>query len=135
MINLICEESEEEELINAALVKLASSIDEPIRENLQQMLNGWENGVTKDEFLSSLADLRDKIDKWSLVCLFYRLDYDDSADETVNIETIIKIIHATKGVPYAEPGTAAAKPKKAALKAAPPASILKKAGGAGAGGA
>ena len=135
MINLICEESEEEELINAALVKLASSIDEPIRENLQQMLNGWENGVTKDEFLSSLANLPDKIDKWSLVCLFYRLDYDDSADETVNIETIIKIIHATKGVPYAEPGTAAAKPKKAALKAAPPASILKKAGGAGAGGA
>ena len=132
MINLICEESEEEELINAALVKLASSIDEPIRENLQQMLNGWENGVTKDEFLSSLANLPDKIDKWSLVCLFYRLDYDDSADETVNIETIIKIIHATKGVPYAEPGTAAAKPKKAALKAAPPASILKKAGAGGA---
>ena len=94
------------------------------------MLNGWENGVTKDEFLSSLANLPDKIDKWSLVCLFYRLDYDDSADETVNIETIIKIIHATKGVPYAEPGTAAAKPKKAALKVAPPASILKKAGGA-----
>ena len=94
------------------------------------MLTGWEDGVVKDEFLSSFANLRDRIDKWSLVCLFYHLDYEDSSDETVQIETIVKIICATKGVPYEKPGAATAKPKPGAAAAKPkqaaaPASILK----------
>ena len=99
------------ELINKALVKLANSIETPIRENLQQMLMGWEDGVVKDEFLVSFANLRDQIDRWSLICLFYHLDYDDTADEVVQLETVVKIICATKGVPYALPGAVSPQPK------------------------
>lgn len=111
LVHFISEEREELELINKALVKLANSIDTPIRESLQTMLMGWEDGIVKDEFLSSFANLRDQIDRWSLVCLFYHLDYDDTADETVQLETVVKIICATKGVPYEEPGAVSNIPK------------------------
>ena len=40
------------------------------------------------------------------------MDYDDEADETVQLETVVKIICATKGVPYEKPGAASAKPKQ-----------------------
>ena len=65
---------------------------------------GWEDGIVKDEFLSSFSNLRDRIDKWSLVCLFYHLDIEDAEDETVQLETLVKIICATKGVNYEKPG-------------------------------
>jgi hypothetical protein len=47
------------------------------------LLIGWEDGIVKDEFLSAFSNLRQPIDKWSLVCLFYHFDLDDAADETV----------------------------------------------------
>ena len=72
---------------------------------------GWEDGIVKDEFLTSFANLRDSIDRWSLICLFYHLDYDDTADETVQLETVVKIICATKGVTYEEPGAVSSQPK------------------------
>jgi len=100
VVNLINEEPEEEELVNNALLKITASIDQPIRENLKEMLMGWEDGILKDEFLSSFANLRQPIDKWSLVCLFYYFDVDDVADETVHLETIVKLLSITKGVPY-----------------------------------
>jgi len=61
---------------------------------------GWEDGIVKDEFLSAFSNLRQPIDKWSLVCLFYHFDLDDTADETVQLETIVKILSVTKGIPY-----------------------------------
>jgi hypothetical protein len=100
LINLINEEEEEEELIHKAVLKMAASIDQPIRENLKDMFMGWEDGILKDEFLGSFAHLRQPIDKWSLVCLFYHLDVDDVADETVHLETIVKYLSDIKGVPY-----------------------------------
>ena len=85
------------------------------------MIMGWEDGIVKDEFLHSFGNLRDSIDKWSLVCLFYHLDYDDQADEKVALETVVKIICATKGVAYQKPGVAATK----ATAAPPTQGILK----------
>ena len=41
------------------------------------MLNGWEDGVTKEEFLFAFEDVLDEYDKFILVSLFYRLDLED----------------------------------------------------------
>ena len=86
-------------------MNLASSIDEPIRETIQGMLMNAEDGIHKDEWLRGFGDLREPIDKWSLVCLFYRLDIDDMADEMVQLETIVKVICTTKNVAYQKPVT------------------------------
>ena len=91
-MQLICEEPEEQELINDALRKVADGVDEPVRETLKDMLMGWEDGIVKDEFLSAFSNLDSSIDKWSLVCLFYYLDVEDVADEKVQLETIVRLV-------------------------------------------
>lgn len=91
----------------------------PIRETLQSMLMGWQDGITKDEFLDSFSKLRKPINMWSLVCLFYYFDVEDIADEVIQLETIVKILSKLKGVPYTRPGSAAAAaPKSNAAKEA-----------------
>ena len=103
VVRFISDEPEEQELVNKALPKLAESIDEPIRESLQRVLPGWEDGVVKDEFLEAFGNVG--IDKWSLVCLFYNLDDKDTPDDTIQLESLVKIVCATKGVKYANPGS------------------------------
>ena len=56
LVRFISDEQEEQDLVNKALLKLATSINEPIRENLQRVLPGWEDGVVKDEFLEAFGD-------------------------------------------------------------------------------
>ena len=98
LVRFISDEQEEQDLVNKALLKLATSINEPIRENLQRVLPGWEDGVVKDEFLEAFGDFG--IDKWSLACLFYNLDEKDTPDDTIQLETLVKIVCGTKGVKY-----------------------------------
>ena len=47
----------------------------PIRENLKDKFIGYQNGITKYEFLRGLSSIVD--DKWSIVCLFYGLAIDN----------------------------------------------------------
>ena len=61
--------------------QIANEIGEDIRADLQENIMGWEDGVTKDEFLSALNF---GIDKWTLVCLFHvTFDVEDGIDEIV----------------------------------------------------
>lgn len=91
----------------------------PIRETLQGMLMNWEDGIVKDEFLTAFSSgLRKPINKWGLVCLFYYFDVEDTADEVVHLETIVKILSNLKGVPYTKPGAAPQKSKQSSAAAA-----------------
>lgn len=40
------------------------------------------------------------IDKWTLVCLFHTWDFDDTIDDIVQLETIVKLLSQVKGVTY-----------------------------------
>lgn len=62
------------------------------------MINGWENGVVKDEFLTAFED--QGIKKWDLICLFYHFDVEDTMDDVIQLETMVKLISGVKGIPY-----------------------------------
>jgi len=67
--------------MNEAVITIATDLDTPFRETLQEKIMGWEDGVVKDEFMAAFGDFG--IDKWILVCLFHTMDGDDGIDETV----------------------------------------------------
>ena len=58
----------------------------PIRENLKEKFIGYQNGITKYEFLRGLSSIVN--DKWSIVCLFYGL----AIDNRVPFEYLVKIV-------------------------------------------
>lgn len=48
------------------------------------MINGHDDGISKDEFMSVFVQmLHGEIDIWALCCLFYQLDIEDTMDEIV----------------------------------------------------
>ena len=91
--------------MNKAITTIASGIDTDIREELKSQIIGWEDGVVKDEFMSAFGNY--DIDKWTLVCLFHTWDFDDTIDDIVQLETIVKLLSQVKGVTYTQPSAAA----------------------------
>ena len=88
------------------LKRICHSVDDPIRESLKERLVSWEDGVSKDEFMSVFETVDgEESDRWTLVCLFYKLDVDDVMDETIQFETLVKVISAIKGIEYVAPGS------------------------------
>lgn len=73
-----------------AMIEIATEIDVPIRETLQSKINGWENGITKDEFLMAFEEYG--VDQWLLICMFHHWDFDDEIDEIVQLETVVKML-------------------------------------------
>ena len=99
LVNLICDEDEEAQITRRALVSLANCTDVPIRENLQAKITGWQNGISKLEFLKAFPFPSDSIDKWSRVCLFY----DMAVDNKVDLEAIVESICKAKNMTYQKP--------------------------------
>ena len=88
LVMMINEEEDEDENIrnNQAYIELCKMTNTPIRENLKKKFIGYQNGITKYEFLRGLSSIVD--DKWSIVCLFYGL----AIDNRVPFEYLVKIV-------------------------------------------
>lgn len=89
----------------AFMAMFASKIKVPVRESLLQCLAGHDDDglITKDEFIDSFAQFEDsKITKWSMACLFYQLDLEDGFDECLQLETLVRVVSETKGIPYSK---------------------------------
>ena len=70
----------------------SAKINVPVRESILSLLEGHEDDgmISKDEFLASFTAIESaQINKWSLVCLFYRLDFEDGFDEMIRLETLV----------------------------------------------
>ena len=129
LVQLISEEDEEKEKIKNALISISKVIADPIRDSLKKMINGHDDGISKDEFMSVFVQmLHGEIDIWALCCLFYQLDIEDTMDEIVQLETLVKVLSGIKGVAYTPPGKgrAAASPAKQQAQA----QVVKKTGAA-----
>ena len=87
----------------AVIQELAVQVDEPVRETLQRELQDDEDGISKDAFINSFQGFDGAIDKWKLTCLFYTFDIVDGQDESVDFETVVKIVSDAKGVRYQAP--------------------------------
>lgn len=104
-------EQQERDKVNETLKKLASNIDQNVRETLQgKIFADCGEHITKDRFLDAFEEHGLSFDRWDLLCLFYYLDAEDGIDEEIKMETIVKLISDLKGVPYVAPGQAPAKP-------------------------
>jgi hypothetical protein len=77
---------------------ISNLVSEPVRESLKTWLSGWEGGIDKDEFIEAFGE--QGIGKFDLVCLFYHFDVEDTMDDIVHLETMVKLISTMKGVPY-----------------------------------
>ena len=117
-MRFVCGDNDQKRMQDA-IIQIATEIDVPIRETLQSKITGWENGITKDEFLMAFEE--HGIDQWLLICMFHHWDFEDEIDEIVQLETVVKILSQIKHVPYEEPSAAAkpAKPASSTNKAAP----------------
>lgn len=78
---------------------------------------GWDGGIDKQTFFELMDQLGVRATEWGKICLFYSLDVDDTADERVQFETIVKLVTATKGGKYEKPATQTAAASKSASTA------------------
>jgi hypothetical protein len=64
---------------------------------LIETIIGFEDGISKDEFLQSFKMVKNLTD-FEKVCLFYDLDYLDDPDNRIGIDTLVSEVCKIKGI-------------------------------------
>lgn len=113
LMELMLSEDEEQDLVQQTLKALSSKIKDPVRLTMEKVFPGsWDGGIDKKTFFEHMDKLGVEATDWGKICLFYSLDVDDTADERVQFETIVKLVTACKGGKYDKPGAASSAANK-----------------------
>ena len=56
-----------------------------MKQTLVDKVLGYEDGITKDEFLNAFSPL-EGVNKWLLVCFFHSISKKNAAEEEIDLE-------------------------------------------------
>jgi len=81
--------------VRANLRRLATSVQEPVRQTLESLVMGHEDGVSIEEF--TFAFKNSGLNKWELVCIFNSMAVLTKEEPSVDFERLVTVLSQGRG--------------------------------------